>query len=128
MEGLIFEILRYLDNTKHFIFRFCNTKQLNFRYFNTNSNKFFETVNFFQKKAKTAPKRPISFFFSISRSFWPFYDNSGLFQKISEGYRRFPKSVKDLRRLTKRSDHCRKCPKNHPNTITKSIFFGSSKH
>ena len=34
--------------------------------------------------------------FSISRSFRPFYYNSGLFQKISEGYRRFPKTVKDF--------------------------------
>ena len=46
----------YLDNSKHFIFWLSNRKQLNFRHFNfnTNSNKFFETVNFFQKEAKTA--------------------------------------------------------------------------
>ena len=49
----------YLDNTKHFIFWLCNMKQLNFRHFNTNSKKFFETVHFFQKEAKTAPNRPI---------------------------------------------------------------------
>ena len=33
---------------------------------------------------------------------------SRLFQKISQGYRRFPKTVEDFRRLTKRSDHCRR--------------------
>ena len=50
----------YLDNTKHFIFfGLCNMKQLNFGHFNTSSKKFFETVNFFHKEAKTAPKRPI---------------------------------------------------------------------
>ena len=36
-------------------------KQLNFRLFNTNSEKFFETGNFFQKEANSAPKRPILF-------------------------------------------------------------------
>ena len=52
---------------KHFIFCLCNMKQLtcpeyglltwlNFRHFNSNSKKFFETVIFFQKEAKTAPK------------------------------------------------------------------------
>ena len=61
-------------------------KQLNFRYFNTDSKKFFETVNFFQKEAKKAPKRPVLF-----------YDTSGLFQKISEGYRRFPKTNEEVR-------------------------------
>ena len=85
-------------------------KQLNFRHFNTNSKKFFETVNFFQKEAKTAPKRPI-LLFRISRRFRPFYDNSGFLQKISEGYWRFLKTVEDFRRLTKRSDYCRRCSK-----------------
>ena len=51
----------YLDNIKHFIVWLCNMKQLNFRHFNTNSEKFFETGNFFQKEAKSAPKRPILF-------------------------------------------------------------------
>ena len=89
----------------------CNTKHLNFRHFNTNSKKFFKTVYFFQKEAKTALKRPI------------------LFCLVYQGgYRRFPKSVKDFRSLTKRFDHCRRCPKNPPNTITESIFFGNSKH
>ena len=87
----------YLDNTKHLIFWLCNMKQLNFRHVNTNSKKFFETVNFFHKEAKTAPKELISF-------------------QISEGYRGLPKIVKDFRRLTNRSDHCRRCPKNPSNT------------
>ena len=51
----------YLDNAKNFIFWLCSMKQLNFRHFNTNSKKFFETVHFFQKEAKTAPNRPILF-------------------------------------------------------------------
>ena len=46
---------------KHFLFLAVNMKQLNFRHFNTNSKKFCETVNFFLKGAKTAPKRPILF-------------------------------------------------------------------
>ena len=74
------------------------------------SKKSLETVNFFQKEAKTAPKRPI-LLFRISRRFRPFYDNSGFFQKISEGYWRFLKTVEDFRRLTKRSDYRRRCSK-----------------
>ena len=66
----------YLYNTKHFILWFCNMKQFNFRHFNSNSKKFFETANFFQKEAKTAPKRSILVCLSILRSFSPFYDNS----------------------------------------------------
>ena len=34
--------------------------------------------------------------FSISRSFRPFCDNSPLFQKISEDYRRAPKTTKEI--------------------------------
>ena len=34
-------------------------EQLNFRHFNTNGKIFFETVIFFHKEAKAAPKRPI---------------------------------------------------------------------
>ena len=44
-------------------------KQLNFRHFHTNSKKFFETVNFLQKEAKTAPQRPVLFQFSTSKEF-----------------------------------------------------------
>ena len=112
---------------KNFIFCLCNMKQLtwpgygllrwlNFRHFNSNSKKFFETVNFFPERSKNGSKRANIIFLGISRSFRPFYDNSGLFQKISEGYRRFPKTIEDFRRLTKRFDHCRRCPKNPPNT------------
>ena len=89
----------YLDNTKHFIFWLCNMKPLNFRHFNTSITKFYEIVFFFfQKEAKTAPKRPISFCL-VYRKFWPFYEYSGLFQKISEGCRTFPKTVEHFRRL-----------------------------
>ena len=97
-------------------FWLCNMRQLNVRHFNTNSKKFFETVNFFQKEAKTAPKRSMIFCLVYQGIFRYFYVNSGLFQKISEGYRRFPKTVEDFWRLTKRSYHCRRCPKNPPNT------------
>ena len=106
----------YLDNTKHFIFWLCNMKLLNFRHFNSNSIKFFETVNFFPEGSKNGSKKASIILFSISRSSRPFNDNSGLFQTISEGYRRFPKTIEDFRRLKKRSDHCRRCPKNPPNT------------
>ena len=54
--------MRYLYNTKHFIFWLCNMKQSNFRHFNNESKKFFEIVIFFfQKEEKTASKRPILF-------------------------------------------------------------------
>ena len=56
--------------------------------------------------------------FIVSRRlFWPFSNNSGLFQdfrrvrKISESCRRFPKAVEDVWRLPKMSEHCRRCPK-----------------
>ena len=99
----------YHDNTTHLFFWFCNKKQLNFGHFNTNSKKFFETVNFFQKEAKTAPKRPILFCLVYQGVF-------GHFTTIPDYFRRFPKATDDSRRLTKRSDHCRRCPKNPPNT------------
>ena len=101
----------YHDNTKHFIFWLCNMKQLNFRHFNTNCKKFFETVIFFPERGKNGGQKAKVILFSISRNFRPFYDNAGLFQEISEGYRRFPKAVEDFRRVTKGSDHC---PKNLP--------------
>ena len=76
-------------------------KQLNFRHFNTNGKKFFETLNFFQEEdAKNGSKKANIVLFSISTSFRPFYDKSGLFQKISEGHRRFPKTAEDFRRVT----------------------------
>ena len=97
MEGLIFEILRYLDNTKHFIFWLCNMKQLNFRHFNTNSRNFFETVNFFQKEEKTAQKRPIIFCLEYQGVF-------GHFTTIPDFFGRIPKAADDSRRLPKISE------------------------
>ena len=80
-----------LDNTKLFTFWICKMKQLNLRHFNTNSNKFFETVNFFPERSKNGCKKADIILFSISRSFRPFCEN--LFQ-ISQGYRRFSKLSK----------------------------------
>ena len=71
-------------------------KQLNFRHFNTTSKKFTVTVNFFQKETKTAQKKANIILFSISRSFRPFCDNSGLFQKTSEDYQGCPKIAEDV--------------------------------
>ena len=104
----------YLDNTKHLIFWFCNTKQLNFRYFNINSKKFFEIVNFSQKEAKTAPKRPILFclvYQGVFGHFTTIPDYFRRFPKISEDYRRGPTIAKDVRRSLQ--------------TVI-SIFFGNS--
>ena len=84
----------YLDNTKHFIFGLCNIKQSNFWHFNTNSKKFFATVNFFQKEAKTAPKRPILFCLVYQGVF-------GHFTTIPDYFRRFPKATDDSLRLAK---------------------------
>ena len=92
----------YLDNTKHFIFGLCNMKQLSFSHFN--SKKLFETV--------TAPKRLILFCLVYQRVF----DH---FTAIPHYFRRFPKALEDCRRFpeqTKRSDHCRRCPKKAQNT------------
>ena len=94
----------YLNNTRHFIFWFCQMKQLNFMHLNTNSKKFFEIVIFFQKETKKGSKKTSNILFSISGSFRPFYNTSGLFQKISEGYRRFPKTNVDVRWLPKMSE------------------------
>ena len=69
-------------------------KKLNFRHFNTNSKKFFETVNFFQKEVKTAPKRPILFCLVYQGVF-------GHFTTISEDCRRFPKTIEEIRPLPK---------------------------
>ena len=71
-----------LDNTKHFIFWLCNMKQLNFRHFNANSQKLFET-NFFPERSKNGSKNANIISFSITRSFWPFYHNYGLFLQRS---------------------------------------------
>ena len=82
-------------------------KQLNFRHFNTNSKKLFETVTFFQKEAKTAPKRPILFCLAY-KGILPTFRQ---FRIISK-----EETVEDFRRLAKRFDHCRRCPKNPPDT------------
>ena len=75
-------------------FWLCNMKQLNCWHFNTNSNKFVETVNFFQKEAKTAPKRPILFSLVYQ----------GVFGYLRTIYFRFPKATKDSLRLMKISE------------------------
>ena len=72
----------------------CNTKHLNFRHFNTNSKKFFKTVYFFQKEAKTALKRPILFCLVYQGVF-------GHFTTIPDYFRRFPKATDDSRRVSK---------------------------
>ena len=71
---------------------------------------------FFQKEAKTAPKRPILFWLVYQADFF------GYFKIIWDYCRRFPKARRifsktdeDFRRLTKRSDHCRRCLKNPSN-------------
>ena len=51
-------------------------RAVNLRLFNTNSKKFFETVIFFSEKSKNGSKKANIIFFSISRNFWQFYDNS----------------------------------------------------
>ena len=82
----------------------CNMKQLNFRHFNINSKKFTVTVISFQNETQTSPKNPIMIIlFSISRGFRSFCDNSHLFQKISEDYRRYPKTSKENRRFLRRN-------------------------
>ena len=88
---------RYLDNTKHFIFWLCNMEQLNFRHFNTNSKIFFETVIFFHKEAKAAPKGPILFCLVYQGVF-------GHFTTIPDYFRRSPKTTNDSRRLSKISE------------------------
>ena len=84
---------------KHFLFLAVNMKQLNFRHFNTNSKKFCETVNFFLKGAKTAPKRP------SKRPSLVYQGVFGHFETIPDYFiRRFPKATDDSRRLSKISE------------------------
>ena len=98
----------YLDNTKLFTFWICKIKQLNLRHFNTNStDKFFETVNFFQKEAKTAAKRPILFclvYQGVFGHFAKIYFRFPRLPKILEDCRRFPKINKEVRPLPKMSE------------------------
>ena len=84
---------RYLDNTKHYIFWLCDMKQL--------TGLLTLTV---KNSLKTRSKKANIMLFSISRRFRPFIDNSGLFQRISEGYRRFRKTNEEVRPLPKVSD------------------------
>ena len=72
-------------------------KQLNYRHLNTYSKKFFETVNYFQEEAKTAPKRP-KFFRLIYQGVF------GHFTTILDYFRRPPKATEDPRRLPKISE------------------------
>ena len=76
-------------------------KQLNFRHFNTNSKKFFETVNFFQKKAKTAPKTPILFCL-VYEGITDYFGRR--LATIPEVCRRFPKTNEEVRPLAKMSE------------------------
>ena len=98
----------YLDNTKHLIFWLCNMKQLNFRRFNTNTKKILWNSTFFPERGKNGSIKANIILFSISRSCPPFYDNSGLFQKITEGHRRFPKTVEDFQRRPTVAEDVRK--------------------
>ena len=109
---------RYIDNTKHFIFWLCNMKQINFRQFNANSKKFFETVDFSQKEAKTAPIRPILFCLVYEGVF-------GHFTTIPDYFRRFPKATDDSRILSKISEDQRRGP-----IIAEDVrrTFGNRKH
>ena len=59
--------------------------QLNFRHFNTSSKKLFETVDFFPERSQNCSKKATIILLVYQAMFGHFYDNSGLFQKISEG-------------------------------------------
>ena len=101
-----------LNNSNTSFFWLCNMKLLNFTHLTLAVKNSLKLSIFSRKKQKRVAKRPILFCL-VSRSFRLFYNN--LFQ-ISEDYRRFRKTVECFRRLTKRSDHCRRCPKNPPKT------------
>ena len=71
----------------------------------TNSKKFFETVNFFQKKAKTTPKTPILFSLVYEGIFAHFTDYFGRrLATIPEVGRRVPKTNEEVRPLPKMSE------------------------
>ena len=59
---------------------------------------------FLETKQSTAGEKLPSLCYSCNRSLDRRLDNSGSFQTISEGYQRFPKTVEDFRRLTKRAE------------------------
>ena len=91
-------------------FWLCNMKQLHFRHFNTNSKKFFETVNFFQKKAKTAPKGQYYFvqyikeYSAILRQFRIIAEDFRMLPAIPEECLRFSKANEEVRPLPKMSE------------------------
>ena len=72
-------------------------KQINLRQYKANFKKFFETVDFSQKDAKTAPIRPILFCLVCEGVF-------GHFTTIPDYFRRFPKATDDSRILSKISE------------------------
>ena len=82
-------------------------KQINFRQFNANSKKFFETVDFSQKEAKTAPIRPILFCLVYEGVFGHFTQ----FRIISEDFRRLPTIPEYCRRFPKTNEEVRPLPK-----------------
>ena len=96
--------LGYLNNTWHFILWLCKMKQFNFRHFNTDCKKFFETVNYSHKEAKTAPKRPILFCLAYQGVF-------GHFMTIPDYFRKFPRAPEDSRRFPQINEEVRPLPK-----------------
>ena len=79
-------------------------KQLNFGHFNTNSKTFFQTVNFFRKEEKTAPKRPILFCLVYQGVFGHFTTIYFRFPKATEVSRTFSKTNEEVRPLLKISE------------------------
>lgn len=92
---------RYLDNTKHYIFWLCDMKQL---------------TGILTLTVKNSLKNGLVY-----------QGGFGHLSTIPDYFRTFPKATDDSQRLTKRSDQCRRCPKNPPQTLN-SIFLGNSKH
>ena len=111
LEAHIYVVyLGWLQCLVHFVHTTPTSITLNTSFFktvNTNSRKIFETVIFFPERSKNSSKKANIILFNISRSFRPFYDN--VFQKTSEGYRRFPKTNEEVQPLPKMS----KEPSNH---------------
>ena len=91
-------------------------KQLKFRHLNTDSKNSLKQY-FFPERGKNGSEKAITILFSILRSFRPFYDKSRLFQKISKGYRRFPKTKEEVRPLPKMFEE----PSKHLTVISSKI-------
>ena len=101
-------------------------EQLDFRHFNTNSKIFFETVIFFHKEAKAAPKGPILFCLVYQGVFGHFTTIPDYFRRspkttIPEDCRRFPRTKTEDRPLPKMSEEPSK-------QLTIRIFFENSKN